>query len=89
MVAEYLKCLAKIVKMSHRKGKTGSIFELFRRFGRFPSFFLCTFGENAYLCAINLRVIHNKGYSVVNIKESQNYFLIVAVLFLLISASLT
>ena len=38
-----------------------------------------------YLCTINLRVIHNKDYSVVNIKESQNYFLIVAVLFLLIS----
>lgn len=28
-----------------------------------------------------MRVIHNKDYSVVNTKESQNYFLIVAVLF--------
>jgi hypothetical protein len=28
-----------------------------------------------------LRVIHNKDYSVVNIKESQNYSLIVEVLF--------
>ena len=47
----------------------------------FSAVFLCIIEENDYLCSINLRVIHNKDYSVVNIKESQNYFLIVAVLF--------
>lgn len=49
---------------------------------------LCSFEKKAYLCNINLRVIHNKDYSVVNIKESQNYFLIVEVLFLCISVKL-
>ncbi len=37
---------------------------------------------NTFAALIN-RGIHNKDYSVVNIKESQNYSLIVAVLFLL------
>lgn len=36
----------------------------------------------SYFCSTNLKGIHNKDFSVVNIKESQNYFLIVAVLFL-------
>lgn len=36
---------------------------------------------NTFAALIN-RGIHNKDYSVVNIKESQNYFLIVEVLFL-------
>jgi len=44
-------------------------------------FFLVSKKNNHYLCITNLKGIHNKDYSVVNIKESQNYFLIVAVLF--------